>query len=1201
MSDLTESLTEHLPDDLDEKVTDSDHGEETAAKNYGVPILKELGLEHADYEEIIESGDRPDFLWEDKDGITRIVGEFKKPWDQDHSDANPRYKIEQAIEEARVYNDQLRLKYILATDGRYIFFSNEYADPPVELELDLLDVLNNPDDDDVERIAEQLQQRITGTYDGEWNDTPSQRDISDPDIFQEFIEASRAALNNDLLPSIERLFEVYEDQYEEFEEEKAEIEEEREELRERYREHIDWDLYKKAIDRVAENLQFDYEDHLSGAASGSLDEDRWIDEVAEFREELLGLRNQLSSKEAEYEEARRWHDKWQSWLILTGKDYESASKSDKDEIRETFQLQTLNTLYNRLLLIRTFEDMGIIGQVISNGFIKFYDEKVQLRDNKFLEPLSTASRQAEEVYSPLFRRDTPHDWYHYEEDVLKTVLRRFDNFNFREIDRDIFGEMYQQCLDAEKRKRLGAYYTPPTAVEFLLDYSSFTPHERNIKQRDEPVLDPACGSGTFVLAAMSRVIDALKDSGYDLTRDDDLLTAIDLINEKIRGFDVDPFAIQLAQSNLLIRVLQERRSAGDDAHLELPSFSTFDTDSLLTAKGSETTSIDRFYRAREDNAEDLDEIIEAKQDDYTWVIGNPPYVRAENQDQHRIDEYERLHDVFGEDQADIFTAFVEQGLDWLEPGGQLAFVVSNALLVTGPSEPAMKYIRDNATIDLVADLTRCKIFGIDVNTFPILIVLTKRAGDDNEDVRKENDTEVVKVYPKGSDETNEWGYALDHAAAELLEWRDEPDYDFETDFESDEYPDVTTADTYDRYTVSQNRFIEEWSDWADRLTLNFQIDDKLWEVAKEMEDSDECVSLNDLCKMDGGGRGGPVSRGEEPRFFRPYTNEEKTDDFDTPVVGGKNLEQFYLGDAPGDVEEYIDLDAIEADDDADVSSNKMEAFGKDKIAYRETAPELTFVVDAADEDPKFYNKTAYFLQLQNDGGLAEFSESSVALDPHYIAGLLNSNLLDFYYKAYYEHLSFRHAPAVRVRPSHLHHAPIKLPDDVTRETIADHSKTIHEAKREAKKLRHERETLFESFQEDGRTVSFRSKIRSVVDSRDFNIRTFTIEQNGTEVSLNRYYTVEMHSTHEAASLAEFLEKYGDEYIAGDKLRDLELPESLDVFADEHSDLDGAIDDLEDRIETEIDALNETVYELYGVAEHREEIEEYLDSFLTVIK
>lgn len=1202
MSELTESLAEHLPDDFDEKIKDPDYGEETAAKNYGIPILKELGLEHADYEEIIESGDRPDFVWSDADGVTRIVGELKKPRDEQHVD-DERYKINQAIEEARVYNDQLRLKYILCTDGRFIYLSNEYDNPPSELELDLLDIHRDPSSDAVETITAQLRTRLHEIYAGEWNDEPSQRDISDAEVFEEFIDASRRALNEDLLPSIKRRFEAYQDRYEEFESERASILDEREELRDQYHGHYDWDAYQHAVNEVADDLQFDYEDYMRAEASRNIDEDRWIDEVSEFREELLGLRNQLSTVESEYEEAIRWHDKWQQWLILTGKDYDDASKSDKADIRETFQLQTLNTLYNRLLLIRTFEDLGIIGQVISNGFIKFYDEKVQLRDNKYIEPLSVASRQAEEVYSPLFRRDTPHDWYHYEEDVLKTVLRRFDNFNFRDIDRDIFGEMYQQCLDAEKRKKLGAYYTPPTAVRFLLDYAGLTPEERNITETDEPVLDPACGSGTFVLEAMSRVIDSLKHSGFDFQRDDDLLEAVELINDKIRGFDIDPFAVQLAQSNLLIRVLQERRS-GDatDTHLEFPSFSTYETDSLLTAKGSGQTSKTRFYRARENDAENLDAIIDAKEDDYEWIIGNPPYIRSHNQDQRTTAEYERLHgDVFGDEQSDIFTAFVKQGLEWLDDGGRLAFVISNKLLVTGASEGAMKYIRDNATIDLVADLTRCKVFGVDVNVFPVLIVLTKRSGEENESVREANETDVVKVFPKGSKETNEWGHALEHAAAELIPWRDAPTYDFGDDFDSDEYPDIDTDDTYERYTVRQDRFSTDWSTWTDRLVLNFQITDSLWDAVKTMEDTDACVPLSDLCKMDDGGRGGAVSRGEEPRFYRPYASDVKTSDSDVPVIGGKNIEQFYLGDAPGDIEEYVDVEAIETDDDTDVSSNKLDAFKKDKIAYRETAPELSFVVDAADEPTKFYNKTAYFLLLQNDGGLAEFSDSAAALDPHYIAGLLNSDLLDFYYKAYYEHLSFRHAPAIRCRPSHLHHAPIYLPDADTRETIAAHSKAIHEAKRQVKKTRHNRETLFESFKDAGDTVDFRTKIRSVVDSQDYNIGSFNIEQDGTEVQLNRFHTVDMYSTADAEALAAFLTEFGDEYIAGDKLRNLELPENFDEFRSEHTTLSREINSLQSEIDAEREALNDAVFDLYGLEPHRGEITAYLDSFLKVIK
>lgn len=1212
MSELTESISEHLPDDFDEVVEDPDYGEETAAKNYGVPILKELGLEHADYEEIIESGDRPDFVWSDKDGITRIVGELKKPWDENRSEDNARYKIEQAIEEARIYNDQLKLKYILATDGRYIFFSNEYDSPASELELDLLKVYQNPNDNSVERTASQLETRITQTYSGEWNDQPSERDISDDGIFQEFIEASRAALNEDLFPSIQRRFTAYQNQYEEFEEELEDIDEEREELREKYRDYIDWEPYQEAIDALAEDLQFDYQNHLDGAASSSnLNEDKWIDKAGEFREELIGFRNDISELKSEYKHAQSWHNKWQEWLVLTGKDYESASKSDKEEIRETFQLQTLNVFYNRLLLIRTFEDLGIIGQVISDGFIKFFDEKVQLQNNKYTEPLTTASRQAEEVYSPLFRRDTPHDWYHYEEDVLKTVLRRFDNFNFRDIDRDIFGEMYQQCLDSEKRKRLGAFYTPPQAIRFLMDYSGFTTEESNIARAGDKVLDPACGSGTFVLEAMSRVIGSLKDSGYDFTRDDDLLEAIGVINEKLRGFDIDPFAVQLAQSNLLIRVLQERHSgSGGNTHLELPSFSTYETDSLLTVKETGQVNKDRFYRARENDPENLDNIIEAKEDDYEWVFGNPPYVRTHNQDPRVSEEYDSLHDTFGDEQSDIFLAFVEQALEWLDDGGQLAFVISNKLLVTDASEDAMQYILDNATIDFVGDLTRCKIFGIDVNVFPILIVLTKRSGDEYEQEREENETQVAKIYPKGSKETNEWGHALDYAASEIIEWRDEPsDYDFEDDFESKEYPDVTNKDTYDTYTVAQNRFTENWSDWADVLKLNYQITDDLWDVVQEMEDTDDCVPLKNICPTleDGGGRGGPPSRGEEPRYYREYLTNESNG---VPVITGSNLNKFYLGDEQPDVDEYVDINAMQSelnDDtvDTDISESKLDVFQNDtRIAYRAAAPELTFAVDDPSDRVRYYNKRAYFILLNggSNNTLGQFTAQGSIDDPYYICGLLNSDLLDFYYKAYYEHLSFRHAPAIECRTSHMTHLPIYVPDDDERDRVSGYSEDLHTAKREIQAVRHDREKLMETFEDRGDTVPFRTFVKSVVDSHDrYGLKSYNIEQDGAEVKLNRYYRVELVDEATASDLADFLKKFGDEYVSGGQLRDLSLPSDLDEFRDEHADLSAQIEDFEDTINTAEEELNSAVYELYGVEDHREEVEEYLESFLTVIK
>jgi hypothetical protein len=1211
MSELTASLRDYLPDDFENKVEDADYGEETAAKNYVVPILRELGLEHANYEEIIESGDRPDFIWSDSDGIDRVVGELKKPWDENNSSSDKRYKIKQGIEEAEIYNEQLRLKYILVSDGRYILLRNEYAEPKQKIEIDLLKLYQNPSNGSVENDVSQLQSWITELYEGEWNDNPSQRDISDDKIFGEFIEASRSALNEDILPSIERRFEKYEERWEIYTEKRQEKIQRQEELQETYRSQSQWSPYKEAIDNVAADLGYDYESKISGASTSSEDrnEDKWINMVAEFRDELLSIETEISDLKSEYKYAIEWNEKWQRWLDITAKDYEGVSNNQKEKIRETFQLQTLNVLYNRLLLIRTFEDMGIIGQVISDGFMKFFDEKVSMRENQYIEPLTTATRQAEEVYSPLFRRNTPHDWYHWEEPVLRTVLRRFDNFNFKNINRDIFGVMYQKCLDTKKRKKLGAYYTPPEAIEFLLDYSDFSEQEINIKSPDEKILDPACGSGTFILEATNRVLDSMKNSGYDFQRDEDLLKAIDKINNKIKGFDIDPFAVQLAQSNLLIRVLQERQNGTkDDTHLEFPSFSVFETDSLITSKESlDDKEIHRFYRARENDAENINSIMAAKENKYSWVVGNPPYVSARNQDDDVTGEYERLHDTFGDKQSDLFIGFVEQALDWLEDGGRLAFVISNKLLVNEGSEDLMKYILDNSTIDLVCDMTRCKLFGFKVNVFPILIVLTKRSGDKYHEKRKENKTQVMKVFAKGGRESNEWAHALNHAATEVIPWRDNPDYDFRTDFESEDYPDITNRDTYDTYKVPQSRFTDDWGDWSNRLSLNFHINEKLWEAVKEIENRSTCKPLSQICKVDEDGTPyGAQGRGIEPNKYRKYTSDTAT----TPVVKSRNIESFYLGDTKADVKYYIDIDSIKDDNDSKVSSNKLDAFiNEAKIAYAKNSPSLSFVVDDPEDTTRFYDQTGYFLLMRdtntidsyNTEGEQQDSERDGQIDLYYLTGLLNSDVLDFYYKAYYEHKSTRHSPAMETLPSYLHHLPIYIPNKDEKEKIKGLSKNLHENKRKQKRLNYKLETLFEKYEQDNKTVDFRTKISSVVDSRsNYNIKTFTVSREGSMVELNRYHTVEMQNEEEAKKLASFLQEFGDEYIGGDKLRNLKLPKDMGDFSKEYHRIKAELSSVSSQIDSDMSELNDAVYDLYGLNAYRDDIQEYLDSFLKVI-
>jgi len=1213
MSTLTEEIREELPDNFPSKVSDPNYNEETAAKNYGVHILQILGLENANYEEWISEDDRPDFIWDDESGITRIVGEFKAPWDEDHSPSDERYKLKEGINQCLGYNDSLKLKYILVTDGRWIHLRDVYSQNEKRWELDLLELFEDLDRPEVEKNAADLQNQLTNIYGGVWNDEPSERDISEDHIFSEFIEASNLALNQDLLPSIQQEFERYRDRFEEYEEKRASLEADRENAFETYIDYRNSEIYKGAIRAAYQDPHFDYVTHFDDPPK-DVNPDPLIDLVGEFVEEVRGIKSDVNKLEYEYRLARNWNKKWQHWLELRGVNYEEATNSEQKDLDETFQLQTLNLLYNRLLIIRIFEDLGIIGQLISDGFIKMFDEKVKLRrGNRYTEPLESAAKQAREVYNPLFERNTTHDWYHYEENVLKTVLRRFDNYNFRNIDRDIFGEMYQKCLDDKKREQLGSFYTPPDIVNFLLDFTGFTTDNRRLRQRNKPVVDPACGSGTFLLEFFKRYIEAEKLAGRDLGSSDTVKRIVSDINEKLRGLDIDPFAVQLAQSNLLIHLIRERRDSTDESvvstntedHLELPEFPVYETDSLLTIN-DESLNPDRFYRAREKDPEHLNQIIHAKQDDYSLVMGNPPYIRYHNQTDITT-QYQDLHDAFGDNGPDIYVGFVEQALDWVEKGGQVAFVVSDRILVNRPSQRIRQYMLDNAKIDLIVDLTRSKIFGFDVNVFPLLIVMTKT---DDEEERLNNEIDVAKVFVKGSWEQRTWSHALDFVASELMD-SDEPNYSFEDDFEAgkEQYMDITNEDVYSTYTVSQSRFVEKQSNWSGERVLNVQIEDDLWDIVLDMENPDNCVRLEEITQLNDEGH--VVTRGGGSSAIRSY-KADKSDPGAAPVLTGGDIDEFILG-YEGDHDEYINYDRLESDydddpDSVEMSKNKANVILNERvILWRYTAPTLSFVVDSPESEKRFLKRRIYFLLLKESNGFDEFSNRSNVFNHHYLCGVLNSDLLDFYYKAYYEYKAFRHAPEIDAPADYLEHLPIYKPSDEEQEEIIGYSEELHDLHRNLHRKKVRRESLFSHYEESDELIPFRDHIRKTVKEHSrHSLGSLNVEIDGSTLQLNKSFVVEVYSQNEAEKLKDFLKKFEDVFdegrFIGDTLDELKLPRDLNMFSDEYDGLSEEIEELEEEIEAKKENLNTAVFDMYGIDEEkRKKIQDYLDDFLTVIE
>jgi hypothetical protein len=115
------------------------------------------------------------------------------------------------------------------------------------------------------------------------------------------------------------------------------------------------------------------------------------------------------------------------------------------------------------------------------------------------------------------------------EEVYNTLVERARMVDWSLGAEDVFRMLYEFLIDRDTRRKIGEYYTPLWLVELIL--SEFDLRERI-------VLDPFCGSGTFLVKAFYRKIEQGEDP--------------DKAFDEIVGFDVNPLAIAVARAELIL-------------------------------------------------------------------------------------------------------------------------------------------------------------------------------------------------------------------------------------------------------------------------------------------------------------------------------------------------------------------------------------------------------------------------------------------------------------------------------------------------------------------------------------------------------------------------------------------------------------------------------------------------------------------------
>jgi type I restriction-modification system DNA methylase subunit len=446
--------------------------------------------------------------------------------------------------------------------------------------------------------------------------------------------------------------------------------------------------------------------------------------------------------------------KYQKYASFWGYYYWKAVSNRPDDKEEenkrVFCQESIYLLLNRLLFIRICEDRGLVSKKISNGGAERLREQLMepvLGDTGvFKQIVQFSYGGAKNIYHHFYEKNNPLDWYESGDGELSSVLNKvlwiLNQFNFAGVDRDILGKLYEKFLPKDERKKLGEFYTPDEVIDYILDAVEYVP-SKAIEGKD--LIDPACGSGGFLVRAARRLIarqavkfgKATPKEALDNKRWSEVYSRLtpkeceEIVNSvamHIHGFDINPFAVGISEMNLLFQIIDlYSKAAKANNSFKVPRFKVYETDSLEMP--TTQSNLTHFYGATGKSlAKDKDASDELKRKKYDFVVGNPPYVRTHEQELTKNRILTDYSDV-AEGQFDLFIPFVKFGWELLKPEGKESYIISNKLLSNDYAKKLRKFLLEKTTIEQIIDSS--EVLWFEASVYPIIFVVRKAEKNGN--------------------------------------------------------------------------------------------------------------------------------------------------------------------------------------------------------------------------------------------------------------------------------------------------------------------------------------------------------------------------------------------------------------------------------------------------------------------------------------
>lgn len=389
----------------------------------------------------------------------------------------------------------------------------------------------------------------------------------------------------------------------------------------------------------------------------------------------------------------------------------------------------------------------------------------------FLDEGRKGTTSRAEIYAyngGLFKPDAILDGLEIDDDLLYKHTYKLAKYDFSsQVDVNILGHIFENSLNEiesvnaeieggefdkqkSKRKKDGVFYTPKYITKYIVentvgklcqekkDQLGFKEeayfeikkgtHQNTKKQLLEvldnyrawllkiTICDPACGSGAFLNQALDflikehRYIDELKAKvlGGGLILSDIENT---ILENNIYGVDLNEESVEIAKLSLWLRTAQPRRKLNDLSNNIKCGNSLID---------SKTVAGDKAFIWQQEFPQIFDK------GGFDVIIGNPPYVRQELFKD--IKPYLEKHYKCYNSVADLYTYFIEKGINLMNERGLFSFILPNKFLKATYGKQIRKVIKEESNLELLFDFDDYPVFA-DATTYPIIYVLNKNKED----------------------------------------------------------------------------------------------------------------------------------------------------------------------------------------------------------------------------------------------------------------------------------------------------------------------------------------------------------------------------------------------------------------------------------------------------------------------------------------